>query len=103
MNPVAAWAQLEALVNGRSLMGTPGVRDPDAACEAFDPAGEPFEEASGDGRCDTDGHYLCRECRLISTRALRRRRNECEVCETSLVVHSRGGRDPLWCPKCDRF
>jgi hypothetical protein len=36
-------------------VGDPGVRDPDAPCAEFEP-GEPA------GRCDTDGHYMCREC-----------------------------------------
>jgi hypothetical protein len=36
-------------------VGDPGVRDPDAPCTEFEP-GEPA------GRCETDGHYMCREC-----------------------------------------
>jgi hypothetical protein len=36
-------------------IGDPGVRDPDAPCSEFEP-GDP------DGRCETDGHYMCREC-----------------------------------------
>jgi hypothetical protein len=36
-------------------MGDVGLRDPAAPCTEFEP-GEP------DGRCETDGHYMCREC-----------------------------------------
>lgn len=42
-------------VNGRSVVGMPGVRDPEHPCEAFSP-GKPG------GTCLTDGHYLCDEC-----------------------------------------
>lgn len=37
-------------------VGDTGVRDPSAPCAEFEP-GEP------DGRCETDGHYMCRECK----------------------------------------
>lgn len=59
---LAAWNELIAQVNGRTFFGQPGVRDPDAPCDAFAP-GTP--EASG--RCSTDGHYMCDECRLRAT------------------------------------
>ena len=52
-----AWTELLAAINGRepaALM--PGVRDPNYPCEMFAP-GVP----SGTD-CETDGHYLCREC-----------------------------------------
>ncbi len=44
-------------LHARSLpmFGEIGVRDPGAPCRDFVP-GEPV------GRCDTDGHYMCREC-----------------------------------------
>lgn len=41
----------------RRTFGAPGVRDPNALCEAFEP-GEPGPR----GDCSTDGHYLCDEC-----------------------------------------
>jgi len=53
--------------------GAPGIRDPEAPCEAFAP-GEP----SGD--CLTDGHYLCDECRERATceGGCGRRPSQCE-------------------------
>lgn len=42
-------------VNGRQVVGMPGVRDPENPCEAFQP-GKPG------GTCETDGHYICDEC-----------------------------------------
>jgi hypothetical protein len=49
--------RLEAARRGRlqSFFGAPGVRDPEAPCEEFEP-GTP------DGSCGTDGHYMCHEC-----------------------------------------
>jgi hypothetical protein len=40
----------------RALEGAPGVRDPDSPCVGFVPG---VPEGSW---CETDGHYLCREC-----------------------------------------
>lgn len=80
MDALDRWNQLVAAVNGRSILGSPGVRDPDAPCSAFHP-GEPLE----DGDCDTDGHYLCRECRHISLVAIRRRNDQCEACGAPLI------------------
>jgi hypothetical protein len=37
-------------------VGAPGLRDVDAPCPDFEP-GTPS------GSCETDGHYLCWECR----------------------------------------
>jgi hypothetical protein len=53
-----------ALVKAGARMpdGTTGVRDVDAPCEAFRP-GTPA------GHCDTDGHYLCAECRVCRPHA----------------------------------
>jgi hypothetical protein len=45
------------LVRLQSFFGAPGVRDPDAPCAEFEP-GSP-----DDGSCETDGHYMCRECK----------------------------------------
>jgi hypothetical protein len=40
--------------------GTPGVRDVDAPCEDYQPgASGPPQSAN----CESDGHYLCHECR----------------------------------------
>lgn len=41
-----------------ATFGAPGVRDPDLPCKVYDP-GEPS------GQCDSDGHYLCKECRHL--------------------------------------
>lgn len=68
-----AWAELEASVNGRSLVGMDGVRDPDAPCELFVSAYAKGDERPFDGTCDTDGHYLCPECPQMSMAAARNR------------------------------
>lgn len=82
----ATWLPLWFELNGRPLDGTPGVRDIDAPCEAFQPAGAPFEYASGVvGGCETDGHYICSECVEIDLRVLRRRRDQCEDCGAPLA------------------
>lgn len=49
------WRILIEEVNGRRTIGSPGARDPEFPCDAYEP-GEP----SGD--CEADGHYLCRGC-----------------------------------------
>ncbi len=46
--------------------GAPGVRDPDAVCEAFD--GDGYD---GTGDCSSDGHYMCTECSKLSSDAPR--------------------------------
>ena len=51
------WSWLVAEVNGRGVVGMPGVRDPENICDEFYP-GEPQENNS----CDGDGHYMCSEC-----------------------------------------
>jgi hypothetical protein len=50
------WDALYAEVNGRTCFGQDGVRDPEHPCEAF-VTGEPS------GTCESDGHYMCGECR----------------------------------------
>jgi hypothetical protein len=42
-------------------LGKKGIRDSDHPCEAFDPGGLSFESD-----CDTDGHYVCSECKRMS-------------------------------------
>lgn len=54
-NALDRWRWLVEEVNGRRAFGMPGVRDPDAPCDAFAP-GKPA------GKCETDGHYMCDEC-----------------------------------------
>lgn len=77
----AVWRDLVSEINGRIPVGTPGVRDPDALCEVFDPVeGDP----DGSGTCQTDGHYMCSECRHIELVTLRRRRDQCEDCGAKL-------------------
>jgi hypothetical protein len=43
---------------GPPYVGQPGVRDPEHPCDVFTP-GEP------DGDCESDGHYVCSECRHL--------------------------------------
>jgi hypothetical protein len=67
MSVLEAWEDLERFVNGRApRMGQPGVRDPDGRCDAFDGRGY-----DGGGDCESDGHYLCLECSLLSPDAER--------------------------------
>lgn len=66
-----AWRELTARVNGETLFGVAGVRDPDYPCDAFDPVADidwlgVRITAPGNGQCDADGHYLCRGCRELS-------------------------------------
>jgi len=42
--------------------GVKGIRDSDNPCEVFDPG-----PASGD--CQTDGHYLCIECKELDPKS----------------------------------
>jgi len=44
----------------RALFGEPHVRDPDFICRDFEP-GERVPTAT----CESDGHYLCKECRWL--------------------------------------
>jgi len=44
--------------------GKPGIRDSDHPCSGFEP-GDP-----GTGSCDTDGHYMCLECKHMSRSAV---------------------------------
>lgn len=80
-----AWRSLVASLGGRIPDGTDGIRDVDAPCEAFKPAGAPYERAKGTGSCETDGHYICVECVEIKLETLRRRQDQCEECGASLV------------------
>lgn len=41
----------------RPSVGDPGVRDPDFVCTEYSPGKPEY------GRCEGDGHYLCRECK----------------------------------------
>lgn len=83
-----AWRPLLAALHGVAKIGEPGIRDADSPCDVFDP-GTP-----GGGDCDTDGHYMCSECRHISERETRRRADLCEDCGAPL---QRGGV----CAPCD--
>lgn len=76
----APWRALVSELNGGRIPdGEPGIRDVDAPCEAFRPAGDPFEAADGSGTCETDGHHICSECVHIERATLRRRRGQCET------------------------
>jgi hypothetical protein len=50
-----AWWELVEQANGRLYLGQDGVRDPDFPCVEF-------VRGAPNGWCDTDGHYMCREC-----------------------------------------
>lgn len=100
----APWRALVSEINGgRTPDGEPGIRDVDAPCSGFIPSGKPWEDADGSGSCETDGHYLCRECWHISGRALRRRQDRCEDCDTKLagVPNARVEHAGVHCPRCD--
>ena len=79
--------------------GEPGVRDVDAPCDVFEPVGAPYQYSKGTGECDTDGHYLCRECVHISLHEVRRRKGLCQVCGSQPFDSG-----PLkgMCPECAR-
>lgn len=75
------WRGLVAQLNGGPIQdGEPGIRDIDAPCEAFEPAGAAFDMANGTGDCQTDGHYICSECVHISLETLRTRKDQCFDC-----------------------
>lgn len=66
-----AWRELVAQVNGITEFGLAGMRDPGAPCASFDPVENIdwtglYVRAPGHGRCDSDGHYLCRGCSHLS-------------------------------------
>ena len=52
------WVSLEG--TGPKAIGLPGVRDPLDPCEHYAPHPVRFGEYFTN--CETDGHYLCREC-----------------------------------------
>lgn len=60
------WAELVENVNGRTMFGQVGVRDPENPCDEFDGKGY-----NGKGQCPSDGHYLCTECSHLSPEAPR--------------------------------
>lgn len=72
------WSLLVHEVNGRSVVGMPGVRDPDFPCDAYRPTPDADllglrVTAAGDGDCASDGHYLCGGCEHLSASAFERR------------------------------
>jgi len=47
------------VINPRMPAGVPGNRDPESKCPGY----EPRERRQGDwSDCESDGHYLCKEC-----------------------------------------
>lgn len=66
MSAIFDWHVLTESVNGRSVLGQVGVRDPDGVCEEFTATGY-----DGTGTCHSDGHYLCVECHHLSPEAPR--------------------------------
>lgn len=47
-----------AMPGGPMPTGIPGIRDPENRCTGY----EPRRRGGGDFDCESDGHYLCREC-----------------------------------------
>ncbi len=66
MSALLAWHELTENVNGRTVLGQVGVRDPEGPCEVFDGRGY-----DGTGTCRSDGHYLCVECSELAPDAPR--------------------------------
>jgi DNA-directed RNA polymerase subunit RPC12/RpoP len=91
-DPMIEWSRLVAFVNGRRIIG-PGVRsiDQDDNCTAFEPG------APGHGDCESDGHYMCLECELLSLAELRRRRGVCPDCGSKFFPGPYGS----YCRNCD--
>ena len=80
------WRALVNEINGGRIPdGEPGIRDIDAPCESFEPAGAPNQFAEGNGTCETDGHYICSECVHIAGHTLRERRDQCVECGAPMV------------------
>ena len=46
--------------------GLPGHRDPESQCDQYFPVKQP----SGQGPCESDGHYLCRNCEWLTAERL---------------------------------
>jgi len=77
------------------VFGRAGDRDPDAICDDFAPSGE----ASGDGHCSTDGHYLCRECEHVKLcQGCRQIEAQCECSECSECDRCRELERDCECP-----
>jgi hypothetical protein len=66
--------------------GVKGIRDSDAPCEVFDPG-------PASGGCQTDGHYLCIECRELDPKS--QYANEPCPCWHTLVMEG------VICPDCN--
>jgi hypothetical protein len=64
-----AW-RAAAIPDEQMPTGIPGNRDPEHPCEAFAP--RPKNSADWGG-CESDGHYLCRECAHMSREARARK------------------------------
>lgn len=47
----------------KAPVGLPGMRDPDNRCHVYEPR-KKHERDFGD--CQSDGHYLCKECAHLS-------------------------------------
>lgn len=68
-NVVGNWEALRRFVNSKppfGTIGTVGIRDDDNPCEGYDGRGY-----DGRGTCDSDGHYECGNCSLLSPNAPR--------------------------------
>lgn len=84
MSARSEWSNMIAFVNGHDVVGAPGVRDPDARCDEYQPTVDPAPDwlglrvtASGYGSCRTDGHYLCIGCQHIAQESIDERAEPC--------------------------
>lgn len=57
---IRRWNLLYQYVNSISVVGSPGLRDPEYPCEFFKPDGDITVEVLHE--CFGDGHYMCKEC-----------------------------------------
>ena len=75
-----AWDDLHRALNELPpRFGAAGVRDPDYPCSAFDPLDDGVKP-DGRGDCESDGHYLCRECSHLSAKSEHWPAEDCPEC-----------------------
>lgn len=56
------FAYRRAAKRGKLPVGLPGNRDPESPCAHYFPVKNP----SGHGPCESDGHYMCRDCEWLT-------------------------------------
>lgn len=92
MNPLPpSWASLiRALNDAPPMCGDAGVRDPEYPCDAFDPLPDRVKP-TGRGDCMGDGHYMCRECSMLSAESPNWPASDCPECGPYTVGCTRCG------------